>query len=350
MKTQKMIHSAYTVEIEAPELYMDNEARGRSGHMSHAMAEFAPGCFIDFNSNCSALRCDGHMPYGWVEYRISRDAGKNYSEPMTLPYSWQSFLDGIYTVSVEKAVACPDGRIVAFCLRNDAQTQECCTPWSTPTVIVSEDEGKNWSEPYELCQYAGRVYDAVIHDGVIYALEFCNENFIGKTPEHLYRIYRSDDFGETFCEWSVIPFETRHRGYGALLVDAQGNLHAYAYNNSNECEMDHAVSHDGGKSWTVLPTCHLEKGIRNPQLALLDGVYLLHGRAKGREGFVLYSSTDASVWDEGCFVVKKNALAFYSDNLNLKDEDGEFLLIQYSDSYLGDRVNVMHTRVRIKRP
>ena len=66
----------YTIELEDAELYVDNEARKRSGHMSHAMAEFAPGCFIDFNANYSANRVFGHMPYGWVEYRISKDSGK----------------------------------------------------------------------------------------------------------------------------------------------------------------------------------------------------------------------------------------------------------------------------------
>ena len=70
----------YTVLLSDPILYVDNKSRGRSGHMTHALAEFAPGTFIDFNSNCSALRWNGHSPYGWVEYRISRDGGKTYGE------------------------------------------------------------------------------------------------------------------------------------------------------------------------------------------------------------------------------------------------------------------------------
>lgn len=73
---ETIVHKDYTVEIEPAELYVDNQSRGRSGHMSHALAEFAPGCIIGFNSNCSALRWGGHSPYGWIEYRISRDAGK----------------------------------------------------------------------------------------------------------------------------------------------------------------------------------------------------------------------------------------------------------------------------------
>ena len=65
----------FTIQVSDPELYVDNQARGRSGHMSHAMAEFAPDTMIDFNSNCSPLRFDGHAAFGWIEYRVSKDAG-----------------------------------------------------------------------------------------------------------------------------------------------------------------------------------------------------------------------------------------------------------------------------------
>ena len=51
MGNTKIIRERYTAELEAPEVYVDNEKRRRSGHMSHAMAEFAPNTFIDFNSN-----------------------------------------------------------------------------------------------------------------------------------------------------------------------------------------------------------------------------------------------------------------------------------------------------------
>ena len=31
------------VHISAPEIFVDNEKRGRSGHVGHALVEFAPG-------------------------------------------------------------------------------------------------------------------------------------------------------------------------------------------------------------------------------------------------------------------------------------------------------------------
>ena len=340
----------YTVELEQPTIFVDNEARKRSGHMTHAMTEFKPGCFIDFNSNCSALRIDGHVPCGWVEYRISEDAGKTYSDFYTLDYSFHSFLDAIYYISVEKAVTTDDGKIVAFCLRNDATHKYCCEPWATPTYIVSEDFGKTWSEPKEYSPYCGRSYDALYHDGKIYVLHLCNPHFTGETEEHVYRIYVSENNGESFEELSVIPIEPFGRGYGALLFDEKNILHAYAYNVNKECEMDHAISYDCGKTWTVIEPCYLEKGIRNPQVGFIDGVYVLHGRAGDVKGFVFYTSPDGYHWDQGEILVPKEKIgAFYSNNLNLTDENGNFLLVQYSDSYQGSRVNVMHMNVRIKK-
>ena len=340
----------YTVTVEEPEIYVDNEARGRSGHMTHAMAEFKPGCFIDFNSNCSPKRCVGHSTLGWIEYRISRDSGKTYSEVYDLPIAKEYFYDGVFTISVEKAVA-NNGRITAFCLVNTLDGLTCCEPWQENLVITSDDEGKTWSEPKWFCAHKGRIYDAFCHNGTIYVLIFCNEQFIGKNPDDLYRVYKSEDNGETFTETSVVPFDTVGRGYGSILMDANETLHAYAYNLNAECEMDHAISRDFGKTWEVLTPCHLEKGIRNPQTGYVDGVYVLHGRAKDLEGFVLYTSTDATVWDEGTFLVeKKGAYAYYSNNLNLTDEKGNFLLVQYSDAFDNvAKVNVMHTKIRVKK-
>jgi len=345
-------HPNYIVEFDEPELYMDNQARGRSGHMTHAMAEFAPGCIINFNANSSANRADGHSVYGWVEYRISRDAGRTYEPLQTLPYAWESFLDGCCTISVEKAVACSDGSIVAICLRNSNLSAIGCEPWYTPTWIKSTDEGKTWSEPRELSPYPGRAYAAVYRDGVIYVLHYCNEWFLGQKPEDVYRIYRSADNGESFEEVSVIPFDTARRGYGALLFDAQGRLHAYAYNEGCETEMDHAVSEDNGQTWTVVKPCYLAKGIRNPQVALIDGVYIAHGRSADVKGFAIYTSENGYDWDEGIyFNYWDHPIGqYYSNNINLRDEEGNFLLIQYSESYDGSaRVNAKHVRLRVKR-
>ncbi len=344
----------FTVTVEEPQLYVDNQARGRSGHMTHAMAEFAPGCFIDFNSNCSSNRWNGHSPYGWVEYRISKDCGNTYSDIKTLPYSVECFLDGMHMISVEKAVACDDGSIVAFCLRNDGLNMTCCEPWDTPMVVRSCDEGETWSEPVEFSPYKGRTYDALYIDGCIYVLHHCNERFEGKTGDHVYRIYKSMDNGLTFQEHCIVPINPIGRNYGTMVYDAEGVLHVYTHNDGANFDHDHAISRDLGKTWDVRTT-HLEQGCRNPQVAVLDGVYLLHGRSEDYEGLVLYVSENGQDWDEGTILVHyKGAAAFYSNNLNLKDEEGNFLLVQFSQKYRypatpNCRVNVMHTNIRIKK-
>lgn len=348
MSIKKLIHEDYTVEIGEPSLYVDNKQRKRSGHMTHGLAALNDTTFIDFNSNCSATRWDGHSPYGWIEYRLSRDSGKTYSPIQTLPYSVDCFLDGMHTISVEKAVATDNGTIVAFCLRNDATQMICCNPWDTSFVVRSFDEGKTWEDAFEMCNHKGRIYDALYYKGNIYVMLFCNENFLGETKEHVFRIYKSCDDGKTFEELSIVPFDTLGRGYGAMIFDENGVFHAYTYNQNDEIHMDHAKSYDLGKTWQLCEPCFVEKGIRNPQTALIDGVYILHGRSGDWNGFVLYSSIDAENWDEGIFIKEdKFAAAFYSNNVNLKDEIGNFLLIQYSDKYDGCRVNVNHLNVRI---
>ena len=46
---KQLIHEQYIegalkrLHLSEPEIYVDNEARGRSGHVGHAMTEFAPG-------------------------------------------------------------------------------------------------------------------------------------------------------------------------------------------------------------------------------------------------------------------------------------------------------------------
>lgn len=355
MLYRKIPHKDYTVILEDDEIYVDNESRRRSGHMSHAMAEFAPGCLIDFYSNCSAVRLYGHMPYGWVEYRISRDAGKTWSKARELSYSKESFLDGIHAISVEKAVATDNGTIVAFCLRNDAMDPGYCEPWSTPTVILSTDEGETWSEPRECIPYAGRIYDALYYKGTIYAMIFCSEYHVGTLPEHVYRIYKSTDNGASFEELCVVPLEGIGHAYCSMLFDEDDVLHAYAYNDNCEEELDHAISRDFGRTWECTEPCHLPLGIRNPQTALIDGVYILHGRNGGKvdsKGFVLYTSTDAAHWDEGTLIRETEYAygSYYSNNLNLRDEKGNFLLIQYSERYgTWGQVNVKHMKLRIQK-
>ena len=348
----KIEREKFTVTLSDPILYVDNKSRNRSGHMSHAMAEWAPGKLIDFNSNCSAVKHRGHSTFGWIEYRLSNDGGETYSDIYELPYSKLALYDGINVISVEKAVGCDDGRIIAFCLRNSADA--LCEPWDTPMTVTSFDGGISWNDEKALCQYKGRIYDACYHNGIIYVLQFCNDgsvSFTGNKDEHVYRIFTSRNNGESFEEMCVVPISSYGRGYGSMLFDDNEALHVYTYNINDEVNMDHVVSLDGGLSWNAAQVCYLKEGIRNPQTALIDGVYILHGRNTTLNGFLLYTSLDGYTWDAGTYIARENGSCYYSNNVIMKDKNGKSrMLIQYSETYgQEDCVNVKHVWLTVEK-
>ena len=338
--------AAGRLHISEPEMYVNNEARKRSGHMSHAMVEYAPGKILDFNSNCSGARFGGHSAFGFIEYRRSEDGGRTWSAARILPYSMDILLEGIYTVSVEKAVVC-GGVITLFLLRNTQQEPVCCEPWDTPQYIQSRDFGMTWTEPEEFSPWKGRIYDAVVRDGAIYVLEFCNEYFVGEKPEDVYRLFRSDDNGKTFAEVSAVGLDAKGLAYGALQFRPDGSLLAYACHIGDGYRLPACLSRDCGKTWEPLPVRRLDKGIRNIQVSRLGNGYVMHGRAYlGAEygkGLVVYTSADGIEWDEGILLEPEKLSCYYSNNLLLKDDAGrERLLVQYSDAYWRACVNVMH--------
>ena len=344
----------YSVKLSDPILYVNNESRERSGHMSHAMVEWAPGKIIDFNSNCSAAIHMGHSTFGWIEYRISEDGGNTFSKEYDFPFSKKVFYDGINTVALEKAVACDNGRIVTFCLFNDAH--KLCEPWITPPVVITSDNGgKDWSKPNKAFKHSGRIYDAVYHNGIIYVLQFCNDatvSFLGNKEEHIYRIYKSENNGESFEEISIIPTNTLGRSYASIIFDANDKLHLYIYNVNDEHNPDHLTSEDFGKNWVSEGVCHLAKGSRNIQTALIDGVFVLHcrGEEANRNKLALYTSVNGYDWDEGEFIdYTEHDTCFYSNNLVLKNNENKSkMLIQYSHSYFEKCVNVRHMWLEIE--
>ena len=347
------------LKISEPIVFSDNEKKKRSGHMSHAMACFDEGKIIDFYSNCSNLRCYGHEAYGWVEYKISEDYGKTFGRAKKFKFSWDTLLAGEHTVSVEKVVSPQKNILVAFCLMNSQFTALSCEPWDKPQIAISKDGGKTWTDPYVLCEHQGRIYDATYYNGSIFALEFCNpaaDTFLGSKPEHVYRLYRSDDNGESFYEVCVVPFpDTKNRGYGNMIFTPEGKLIVYTYNYADEVNMDCAISSDLGKTWDEIGKSYVAKKIRNPQVGLLDGQFILHGRSGGWEdaGFVFYTSADGVHWDEGQELIKGKTACFYSNNLTITGSDGkERMLVQYSENISGNekveegcwpsQVNAMH--------
>ena len=136
-----------------------------------------------------------------------------------------------------------------------------------------------------------------------------------------------------------------------MLFDDEGRLHIYAYNLNDEQNMDHIISEDNGKTWQEPSTCYLKEGIRNPQTAQMDGVYILHGRNAGASGFVFYTSNDGHNWDEGTYLGHIGGGCYYSNNIVLKNENNQNrLLVQYSECYGVEHcVDVKHVWLTVER-
>ncbi len=330
------------LSLSEPVIHADNEKEGRSGHIGHAMADLGGGKIIAFSANTSSKRVEGHAAFGYMEYRFSEDYGETFGEAHLFPYSCEVLMDGLHTVSVEKAVTLADGTLVVFCLMNSQSAPISCEPWTLPPrVVKSFDGGKTWGESTAFSIYNGRLYDAIERDGTVYALEFCNdaeESFLGSKPEHLYRLFVSTDGCESFRERSVIPFDTVGRGYGNLIFTPSGELIAYAYNVNAEDMLDFAISYDKGQSWELIGQTPVKHKIRNPQVGLLDGQFILHGRAgeseAGTGAFVIYTSADGIHWDEGKVLVEGRPASFYSENLTVTLPSGkQKMLVKYSENY-----------------
>ncbi len=338
------------------ELFVDHEKNGRSGHLSHALAEYRKGHVISFYSNCSGTRnryAPGHNGFGWLEYKRSHDGGLTWDEARVFPYSWESFLNSPFTVSCEKAVSTAENEIVALCIRNE--NPNGWEPYLEPVVVRSEDGGETWSDAAMICDKKGRIYDAIVHDGSIYVLMLANKDFLAEKPEHRYYLYRSDDHGRSFSLHGELPGDTKGHAYGAMTVRTDGSLVCYEYDSGDEYNLVYHVSYDMGKTWAQSGRSFCAKRIRNPQIAKVKTGFLLHGRAGcvSQElpmHFVLYTSADGIHWDDGIYLYECEGMtAYYSNNLVMdRDDESERVLIQASVPYSKGGVNIAHWILEIE--
>lgn len=330
--------------------FVDHRPAGRSGHLGHALVEYDAGAILAWYPNCSAAN-DGHGAVGWMEYRRSTDGGRTWSDSEPFPYSKEVFDAEVgRSVMTEKAVRTPAGEVLAFNLECDVSENPLWRPYGIPTVVRSADGGRTWSDAEPLGDAPGRVYDAIVHEAEVLALELENDatdTWYGTRPEHAYALYASEDAGETFVRRSELPFETDRRGYGTLGVLENDTLAAYVYQLDDERHLEYATSEDGGRTWSAVGTVTLEKKIRNPQLVRFKDGYLLHGRS-GSYGYaggnlVCFTSPDGRDWDAGTYLRMQEAgSGAYSNNLVVGSGDDARLLIQASHAYDGSKTNVVH--------
>lgn len=336
-------------------LFVDHSATGRSGHLGHALVEYAPGQLLAFYPNCSDAN-KGHCADGWTEFKRSDDGGETWTEPIDFDYARRTYDDGQRrSVFCEKALLAPDGAIVVATLECDLQTNPGWHPHYAPISLRSTDGGHSWEAPVPISDEPGRVYDMMLLGNEIIALEFCNDTadtWTGTLPEHVYNLYVSSDSGKSFSLRSTLPFDTLGRGYGTMAVLPDGGLIAYVYNIADEQNLDYVISYDEGRTWSQPQTAYFERQIRNPQMIAFKGGYLLHGRSgsKGDEEirghFILYRSEDGLNWDAGQYLRMQEAGAgAYSNSIvvgALDPDTPNRVLIQASHAYEEAKTNILH--------
>lgn len=352
----------YHVDISPPDppndgiLFVDHATAGRSGHLGHALVEYAPGRILAFYPNCSDAN-NGHTGDGWMEFKRSEDGGHTWSEPEPLAYSKRVYDSGDgRSVMCEKAICTREGDILLFNLEcaNLAARNFTWQPLAVPTVLRGSDGGRAWDAARPMGDEPGRIWDVLYNHGVIYVLELCNDSSIawyGNLPEHHYALYVSADDGRTFTRRSVLPFAFMERGYGALAILPDTGLIAYVYNQTDEKHLDYVISGDSGGTWSEPQTAFFAKQIRNPQVAAFKDGFVMHGRS-GSKGddeicghFVLYTSRDGIHWDDGRYLQMRTAgHGAYSNNVLVHDPAGqrERLLIQASHAYEKAKTNIHH--------
>lgn len=348
-------------------LFADLQQYQRSGHLGHAMVEFAPGKVLAFYPNCNAQDEDffpGHSGDGWMEYRVTEDGGDTWSDPIIDPVSRGYYEDHNHerSLNCEKAICTDDGTIVAFYLDNDL-TQEVVPgakrvwgPHGYPKCAFSKDGGKSWYGLKDAFEVRGRIYDAIYHDGKIYVLILDNPEECGNghVDEFQYMLFVSEDDGETFYKKSVIPFQsTMHSYYGTMAFMPDGKLIVYVYEELDERNLRYCISENGGVTWNLQRRAHFSKRLRNPQLTYCDGTWFMQGRTGNYDvgntttceengHFVLYSSKDCITWDDGCVLqMRGTGAGAYSENLTVHHPDGHLrVIVQASHAYRQHRTNV----------
>lgn len=335
-------------------LFVDHQKNDRSGHMGHALVEYAPGKILAFYPNCSSedKTYAGHSGHGWMEYKRSIDGGETWSEAIIEPNSKALFDKNIgRTFMCEKAVKTDSGRIILFYLTCDMVTNgHVWEPYFEPYYAFSEDDGNSFTEAKQLFDKPGRIYDAVYRDGVIYVLFLADPELPGKAHngKYSYFLYTSSDNGETFELRSKIPFSsTKDCFYGTMSFTPDGSLLVYTYQNTDEYNLKYIISPDNGFSWGKNRRAYFDKKLRNPQLIYYKDRFFIHGRGGDTDelygALVLYSSADGVNWDEGCYLrYRGTGAGAYSNNLIVHLPNGkERLMIQSSHAYENHQTNII---------
>ncbi len=267
---------------------MEHDHPGRCSHGGPVCLQYANGDIAAFYANTSDHNIDG-----WSEYALSKDGGKTWEKYNKVSYSYEAYQKNPEEpVWVEEGLVTDTGTVILFLTRfKDGERVE-------NGLLKSADNGVSWTE-YETFTPAvvGYPCAVAVSDKTNYVL------FDSIEGPHV--LYASTDNGRTWERRSVLSLDD-DKWYGALCLMADGRLLAGAYTEKNEKAFYYCISDDGGRTWGGQQSTVVAKGIRDPELACLNGRYYLHGRSghggEGAHRFVLYTSRDGETWSEGIVV------------------------------------------------
>jgi BNR/Asp-box repeat len=260
----------------------------RCSHGGPVCMEYASGTLLAFYANTSSHNVDG-----WSEYAISKDRGRTWDKYHPLPYSYAAYQkDPNRPVWVEEGLVTEKGIAVLFL------TQFGDGRRVGNSIARSSDHGDTWGEPVPMAsEPVGYPAAVAVADASNYVL------MDGLDGDH--SLYVSTDDGQTWSKRSTLTLQ-KDAWYGAMCFMEDGRLLAGAYVSNDESHFYYCISEDEGRTWGDQQRAYLDKKVRDPELAYLDGKYYLHGRSgqsgNGRGRFVLYQSNDGIRWNNGVII------------------------------------------------
>lgn len=303
------------------------DGRKRCSHGGPVCMEYADGTLAAFYANTSSHNTDG-----WSEYALSKDGGKTWDKYHPFAFSKEAYdKDPKRPVWIEEGLVTDEGTAVLFLTR--FAVKGAGGDRVENLITRSRDHGKTWSKPESMAASAIGYPAAVATDGAESYVLF-------DTPGGPHVLYVSTDDGKTWTKRSTLPLQ-ENAWYGALCRGKDGRLTAGAYVTKDENHLYYCTSDDGGRTWSKQRKAPLDKSIRDPELAYLDGKYYLHGRSghhgDGAHRFVLYQSDNGINWQPGVIVSgDRRGPDGYSHNciINKYDQDKpNELMVLYSIVY-----------------
>ncbi len=309
----------------------EKDSPGRNSHGGPVCMEYPDGSLVAFHTNTSDHNLDG-----WSEFAVSNDGGKTWKKYQKFAYSYEAYRKTPQRSAwVQEGLVTAKGTGVVFVshLENDKRVRI--------VFMRSHDNGRTWSDAQPVDgDFLGAPAAVAVSGSTNYILFDCD----GAKGPHV--LYASTDDGRTWQKRSTLPLDIP-AWYGALCIMEDGSLLAGAYVTADEDHLHYCISRDGGRSWSEHRRAQLDKKIRDPELAFLDGRYYLHGRSghkgEGTNRFVLYQSDDGIKWKNGLIISsERGGYDGYSHNCIINqyapDTPNE-LMIEYSIRYKGRDTN-----------